>query len=143
MRQLVSQLPTTSSIWERLEALDDTPYPDDDEFNQILHLVASEFDKVFIFFDNANSVTEAALRDLMLSLNPSESHAVFRVMFASRNACTGAFSIRPEVLEINSRASDRDLEMYITQTLRVVSGKDLSSGHDELIHNMVKLFDGR
>ncbi|RBR26189.1 uncharacterized protein FIESC28_00972 [Fusarium coffeatum] len=143
LRQLVSQLPTTSIIWEQLKALDDTPYPDDDEFNQLLHLVASEFDKAFIFFDNANSVTEAALRDLMLSLNPSESDAVFRVMFAGRNACTGAFSMRPEVLEIISRASDKDLEMYIIELLRDVSGKDLSSGHDELIHNMVKLFDGR
>ena len=143
MRQLVSQLPTTSSIWKQLEAADDTPYPDDDEFDQLLHLVASEFDRVFILFDHANSITEAALRDLMLSLNPSESDTVFRVMFASCNACTGALSIRPEVLEINSRASDKDLEMYIIETLRDVSRKDLSSGHDELIRNMVKLFDGR
>ena len=143
MRQLVSQLPTTSSIWEQLKAPEDTRYPDDDEFNQILHLVASEFDKVFIFFDNANSVTEAALRDLMLSLNPSQSDAVFRVMFASHNACTAALSIRPEVLEINARASDKDLEMYIIETLRDVSGKDLSSGHDDLTHNIVKLFHGR
>lgn len=143
MRQLVSQLPSTSSIWKQLEVLDDTPYPDDDEFDQLLHLLASEFGKVYILFDNANSVTEAALRDLMLSLNPSESNAVFRVMFSSRNACTGASSIRPEVLEINARASDKDLEMYIIETLRDVSGKDLSSGHDDLTHNIVKLFDGR
>ncbi|KAJ4011770.1 hypothetical protein NW752_004171 [Fusarium irregulare] len=143
LRQLVSQVPTTPSIWKQLEAADDIPYPDDDEFDQLLHLVASEFDRVFILFDHANSVTEAALRDLMLSLNPSESDAVFRVMFASRNACTDAFSTRPEVLEINSRAIDKDLEMYIIETLRDVSGEDLSSGHDELIRNMVKLFDGR
>lgn len=79
----------------------------------------------------------------MLSLNPSESDAVFRVTFASRSTCTGAFSIRPEVLEINSRASDKDLEMYIIETLRDVSDKDLSSGHDELIHNVVKVLDSR
>ncbi|RFN53000.1 hypothetical protein FIE12Z_2771 [Fusarium flagelliforme] len=143
MRQLVSQLPSTSGIWGQLIALDDIPYPDDDEFNQLLHLVTSEFGKVFIVFDNANSVTEAALRDLMLSLNPSISDSVFRVLFASRNACTDAFSIRPEVLEIHSKASDKDVEMYIIETLRDVSGKNLSSGHEELIHNMVKLFEGR
>jgi Ca2+-binding EF-hand superfamily protein len=130
-------------VWNELIALDEIPYPDDDEFNQLLHRVASEFGKVFIVFDNANSVTEAALRDLMLSLNSSASDSVFRVLFASRNACTGAFSIRPEVLEIHSRASDKDVEMYILQTLREVSGKDLSSGHEEIFHNMVKLFDGR
>ncbi|KAJ4110268.1 hypothetical protein NW768_012028 [Fusarium equiseti] len=142
LRQLVSQLPSTSRVWEKLVALEDIPYPDDDEFHQLIHLVASEFSKAFLIFDNANSVTEEALRDLMLFLNPSDSESVFRVMFASRNGCAGTFSTRPEVLEIHSRASDEDLEMYILQTLRDISGNNLSAEHEELLQDMVQVFDG-
>lgn len=142
MRQLVSHLPSTSNVLKELKALDDVTYPDDDELFQRLHLVASEFDKVFVIFDNANSVTAEALRDLMRSLNPTDSDSDFRVLFASRNMCTGAFSIWPEVLEIHLTADERDIETYIIETLRYVSGKDLSSGHARLIQDMVQVFEG-
>ncbi|CAG7562535.1 unnamed protein product [Fusarium equiseti] len=143
LRQLASHLPSTSNILKELTALDDVTYPDDDELHRLLKLVASDFERVFVIFDNANSVTAQALRDSMRSLNPTESDSGFRVLFASRNICTGALSIWPEVLEIYSKADERDVEMYIIETLRDVSGKDLSSGDEEIIHNMVNVFDGR
>jgi len=127
---------------KELNALDDVTYPDDDELYQRLHLVASEFDKIFVIFDNANSVTAEALRDLMRSLNPTDSDSGFRVLFASRNMCTGAFLIWPEVLEIHLTADERDIETYIIETLRDVSGKNLSSGHERLTQNMVQVFEG-
>ncbi|SCB66002.1 unnamed protein product [Fusarium graminearum] len=142
LRQLVSQLPSTSGVWEELIALEDIPYPDDDEFDQLLHLVASEFDKVFIVFDNANSVTEAALRDLILSLNPSDSGSNFRVIFASRNACPSGFSASHQVLEIRYRANDEDVKVYTIQALTTVSHRDFSTAHDKLLQNMVQVSDG-
>lgn len=142
MRQLVSQLPSTSGIWEELIALEDIPYPDDDEFGQLLHLVASEFDKVFIVFDNANSVTEDAMRDLILSLNPSDSGSNFRVVFASRNACPSGFSASHQVLEIRFRANDEDVKVYTIQALTTVSHRDFSTAHDRLLQNMVQVSDG-
>jgi hypothetical protein len=63
--------------------MDEIPYPGDDEFYELLFRVASEFGKVFIVFDGADSVTASALRDLMLSITPNGSDPIFRVLFSA------------------------------------------------------------
>jgi hypothetical protein len=142
LRQLVSQLPNTSGVLEQLVNMADIPYPDDHDFYQLLHLVASEFAKVLIIFDGANSVTASALEDLMLAITPSGSDQVFWVLFSSRNAPPAGFSASHQVLDIPSRAHDMDVDMYIIQTLRDISAKDLSLRRGELIYDLVQVFDG-
>lgn len=142
LRQLVSQLSSASGILKQLAEMDEIPYPGDDDFYDILYQVASEFDKVFIVFDGANSVTTSALRDLMLAITPNGSDPIFRVLFASRNAPSHDSAASFNVLDISSRAHGRDVEVYITQTLRDDSAKDLSSGYEELVQDLVRVFDG-
>ncbi|KAG5655405.1 hypothetical protein KAF25_000654 [Fusarium avenaceum] len=142
LRQLVSQLSSESGILKRLAEMDKIPYPGDDEFCEILYQVASEFGKVFIVFDGADSVTTSALRDLMLAIAPNGSDPIFRVLFASRNAPPDGPAASFRVLDISSRAHDRDVEMYTTQTLRDVSAKDVSSGYEGLVQDLVRIFDG-
>lgn len=122
--------------------MDEIPYPGDDEFCEILYQVASEFGKVFVVFDGADSVTASALRDLMLAITPNGSDPIFRVLFASRNAPPHDPAASFQVLDMSSRAHDRDVEVYITQTLQDVSAKDLSSGYEELVQDLVRVFGG-
>jgi hypothetical protein len=122
--------------------MDEIPYPGDDEFYELLFRVASEFGKVFIVFDGADSVTASALRDLMLAITPNGSDPIFRVLFASRNAPHHDPAASFQFLDIYSMAHDRDLEVYITQTFRDVSTKDLSSSYGKLVQDLVRLFDG-
>lgn len=122
--------------------MDEIPYPGDDKFYEILYQVASEFGKVFIVFDGADSVTASAVRDLMLAITPNSSDPIFRVLLASRDAPPHDPAASFQVLDISSRAHDRDMEVYITQTLRDVSAKDLCSGYEELVQDLVQVFDG-
>ncbi|KAM0341707.1 hypothetical protein ACHAPU_009955 [Fusarium lateritium] len=143
LRQLVSQLPDDSQVLQQFAEEDEMPYPGDDEFYKLLQQVASEFGKVFIVFDGADNVTASALRDLMLAINPNGSDPMFRVLFASRNSPPDGVSGPYQILDIPSRAQDKDVEQYIIQTLRDVSGKNLSSDHEELVQGLVRVFDGR
>jgi hypothetical protein len=142
LRQLVSQLPSTSGVLNQLANMVDIPYPDDDEFYELLHLVASEFGKVFIIFDGVNSVTTSALEDLMLAITPSGSDLVFWLLFASRNAPPAGFSTSHQILDMLSRGYDRDVEMHITQALRDISARPLSSRDEKMIQDLVQVFDG-
>ncbi|RSL45022.1 hypothetical protein CEP51_016149 [Fusarium floridanum] len=142
LRQLVSQLPSTSGILQQLVEVTDIPYPGDDEYGQLLHRIASEFGKAFLVFDGANSVTASALKDLMLAINSSSSHPAFRVLFASHDTPPHDFAASYQIIDIPSRAQDRDVEEYIVRTLQDVSAKNLSSGHSKLVKDLVRMFDG-
>ncbi|RSL39965.1 hypothetical protein CEP54_016221 [Fusarium duplospermum] len=142
LRQLVSQLPSTSDILQQLAEVTDIPYPGDDEYGQLLHRIASEFGKALLVFDGANSVTASALKDLMLAINPSSSHPAFRILFASHDTPPHDFAASYQIIDIPSCAQDRDVEEYIVRTLQDVSAKNLSSGHSELVEDLVRMFDG-
>ncbi|RGP67468.1 hypothetical protein FLONG3_8489 [Fusarium longipes] len=143
LRQLVSQLSSTSGVLGKLAKMDDIPYPDDDEFHQLLRLVASEFGKVFIVFDGVNSITAAALEALIQAMAPSGSDPSLWVLLASRNAPPAELSASDQILDIPLRAHDSDVKMYITQTLHDIPAKGLTSRHQELIQDLVEVFDGR
>jgi hypothetical protein len=123
--------------------MDEIPYPGDDGFYELFYQVASEFGKVFIVFDGSDSVTASALRDLMLAITPSSSDPIFRDLFASRNAPPQGAVVSYQALHIPSRANDRDVEVYIIHTLQDISAKDLSFGYEELVQDLVRVFDGR
>ncbi|XEV07560.1 hypothetical protein FSHL1_012847 [Fusarium sambucinum] len=142
LRQLVSQLPNTSGVLDQLVKMADIPYPDDDEFYKLLHLVVSEFGKVFVIFDGANSITTSALEDLMLAMTPSGSDPVFWVLFTSRNAPPAGFAASHQVLDIPSRADGMDVGVYFIQTIRDISAKDLSSRRWQLSHDLTQVSDG-
>jgi hypothetical protein len=142
LRQLVSQLSSASDILKQLAEMDEIPYPGDDEFYELLFRVASEFGKVFIVFDGADSVTASALRDLVLAITPSGSDPIFPVLFASRNTPPHDPAASYQILDISLRAHDSDVEVYITQTLQNILAKDLSPGFEELVQDLVRVFDG-
>ncbi|KAF4981759.1 hypothetical protein FZEAL_2481 [Fusarium zealandicum] len=148
-RQLVSQLPPTSAILQKLNTTTLMPLGNDNEIFLLLKEIASELDKVFIILDGVEAAAESGLHDLVAALAGDDGQiSSFQVLITSRSLPSTEFINRQGVSVIEACASNLDLEQYITTSIRDASAetnspeqKDIDNGRvSDLVHSLDGVF---
>lgn len=137
-RQLVSQLPATSSLIPRIQACVE-PSSESDIF-ELVKMISTSFQKTYVVLDGLNTADTSGLEELVTTLGDCN----ISVFVTSRGSPPKAiFSSQPLLLTVEARASPADLRQYILSALHENGMEPTSESlNEEVISKLAEDFNG-